>query len=112
LLPVGFVLSLLLSHTVAGPLVRIKRYLNLMARGEFNLSPLTLRRYDELKDVAELVNQITTRLGPRFQERKKLIESLRQTVSDLRNDLQRLPSTGQEIHRKVGFLADTLRVLE
>ena len=112
LLPVAFLLSLLLSHTVAGPLVRIKRYLHLMSRGEFNLSPLYLRRYDELKDVAELVNEITSRLGPRFQERRKLIESLRVTIYELRSDLSRLPSAGQEVHRKVNFLADTLRVLE
>ena len=56
LLPVTLGLALFLSHTVAGPLVRIKRYLKLMAKGEFELSPLILRRFDELKDVAGLVN--------------------------------------------------------
>ena len=112
LLPVALVLTLYLSHTVAGPLVRIKRYLRLMAKGEFDLAPLVLRRFDELKDLAELVNDITARLGPRFQERRKLIESLRATAQALRNDLQRLPSTGQEVHRKVNYLTDTLRILE
>lgn len=112
LLPGALALTLFLSHTVAGPLVRIKRYLRLMAKGEFDLAPLVLRRFDELKDVAGLINEITTRLGPRFQERRKLIESLQSTVQALRNDLQRLPSTGQEVHRKVNYLTDTLRILE
>ncbi|MBI3318011.1 MAG: methyl-accepting chemotaxis protein [Candidatus Omnitrophica bacterium] len=111
-LPVAFLITLFLSHTVAGPLVRIKRYLRLMARGEFELAPLVLRRYDELKEVALLINEITSGLGPRFQERKKLIDSLQSTVGALRGDLQRLPSAGQEIHRKMNFLADTLKVLE
>ncbi len=112
LLPVALGLTLYLSHTVAGPLVRIKRYLRLMARGDFDLAPLVLRRFDELKDVADLINDITSKLGPRLQERRKLIESLQTTAQALRHDLQRLPSTGQEIHRKVNYLTDTLRILE
>ena len=112
LLPVALGLTLYLSHTVAGPLVRIKRYLRLMARGDFDLAPLVLRRFDELKDVADLINDITSKLGPRLQERRKLIESLQATAQALRSDLQRLPSTGQEIHRKVNYLTDTLRILE
>ncbi len=58
LLPVAVVASVAVSHRVAGPLVRIKRYLRLMARGEFDLAPLELRRYDELKDVAQIINDI------------------------------------------------------
>lgn len=112
LLPVALGFTLFLSHTIAGPLVRIKRYLRLMAKGEFDLAPLVLRRFDELKDVAGLINEITTRLGPRFQERRKLIESLQATAQALRNDLARLPAAGQEIHRKSNYLTDTLRILE
>lgn len=112
IIPVAFLVTLFFSHTIAGPLVRIKRYLRLMARGEFDLAPLALRRRDELKEVAQLINEITAGLGPRFQERRNLIKSLQTTVQSLRNDLERLPSTGQEVHRKVNFLADTLRVLE
>ncbi len=112
LLPVALGFTLYLSHTVAGPLVRIKRYLRLMAKGEFDLAPLVLRRFDELKDVADLINEITSKLGPRFQERRKLIESLQSTAQALRSDLQRLPSAGQEIHRKANYLTDTLRILD
>ncbi len=112
ILPVALLITLFLSHTVAGPLVRIKRYLRLMAKGDFDLAPLVLRPYDELKDVAQLINEVTAQLGPRIRERKDLIKSLQETVSALRADLQKLPSAGQELHRKVGYLADTLKVLE
>ncbi len=111
LLPVALGATLVLSHTIAGPLVRIKRYLRLMAKGDFDLAPLSLRRFDELKEVAHLINEITSHQGPRLQERRNLIQSFQQTLQALRNDLQRLPSAGQEIHRKVNFLADSLRVL-
>lgn len=112
LLPLALGMTLLLSHTIAGPLVRIKRYLRLMARGEFDLAPLVLRRYDELKEIAQLINEISSGMGPRLKERSKLVNSLASTVQALRNDLQRMPSAGQEIHRKVNFLADSLRMLE
>ena len=112
ILPVTFGITLALSHTIAGPLVRIKRYLRLMAKGEFDLSPLALRRFDELKEVAQLINEITSHQGPRLQERRNLVNSLQGTIQALRNDLQRQPSIGQEVHRKVNFLADSLRVLE
>ncbi|MBI3322436.1 MAG: hypothetical protein HYZ94_02005 [Candidatus Omnitrophica bacterium] len=112
LLPLAVLGTLLLSHTVAGPLVRIKRYLRMMAKGEFDLAPLVLRKHDELKDVAELINQIASKMGPRLQERRRLIESLQSTALALRNDLQRLPSAGQEIHRKMNYLTDTLKILE
>jgi sensor histidine kinase YesM len=112
LLPVALGLTLFLSHRVAGPLVRIKRYLRLMAKGEFDLAPLVLRRYDELKDVAELLNEIADKMNVRVKERRRLIESLQSTVHALRSDLARLPAVGQEVHRKVNYLADTLKILE
>ena len=109
---VAGILTVYLSHTVAGPLVRIKRYLRLMTKGEFDLAPLVLRKHDELKDVADLINEITAKLGPRHQERRKLIEALQMTAQTLRNELQRFPSAGQEIHRKADYLSETLRILE
>jgi len=71
-----------------------------------------LRPYDELKDVAQLINEMTSQMGPRLKERKGLIRSLQDTVQALRSDLQRMPSAGQEVHRKINYLADTLKVLE
>ena len=60
LAPVAVLAAIVVSHRVAGPLVRIRRYLRLMARGEFDLAPLELRRFDELKDIANLINEILT----------------------------------------------------
>ena len=61
LTPMAGLVAVMISHRVAGPLVRIRRYLRLMARGEFDLAPLELRRYDELKDIAALINDIIGR---------------------------------------------------
>lgn len=70
LAPLAALAALMVSHRIAGPLVRIRRYLRLMARGEFDLAPLELRPYDELKDIAHLINEIVAQVraktgGPR-----------------------------------------------
>lgn len=65
LLPLAVTAAIIVSHRVAGPLVRIKRYLRFMARGEFDLAPLELRRYDELKDLAVLINEIIAKARAR-----------------------------------------------
>lgn len=65
LMPLAILAAVVVSHRVAGPLVRIRRYLRLMARGEFDLAPLELRRYDELKDIAGLINTIVERAKQR-----------------------------------------------
>ena len=59
--PLAVSAAMIVSHRVAGPLVRIRRYLQLIARGEYDLAPLGLRRNDELKDVAALINMIIER---------------------------------------------------
>lgn len=58
LAPIAVFAAIVVSHRIAGPLVRIRRYLRLMARGEFDLAPLELRPYDELKDIAHLINEV------------------------------------------------------
>ena len=70
LVPFAVLAAVMVSHRIAGPLVRIRRYLRLMARGEFDLAPLELRPYDELKDIAHLINEIIAQVrtkggGPR-----------------------------------------------
>lgn len=57
LLPIAFISAILASHKIAGPLVRIKRSLNQMISGDYNLT-VKLRKGDHLQDVAELLNKL------------------------------------------------------
>jgi len=57
LLPVAFISAILASHKIAGPLVRIKRSINQMIAGDYNLI-VKLRKGDHLQDVAELLNKL------------------------------------------------------
>ena len=65
LTPVVVCLGILLTHKVAGPLLRIQAALAQMAKGNFDIH-LTLRKQDELIELAEVVNQLADSLRRRF----------------------------------------------
>ena len=62
--PVVVWLGILITHKVAGPLVRIRTALAQLAAGDFNVQ-IRLRQGDELADVADLINYLATSLRSR-----------------------------------------------
>jgi len=62
--PVVIWLGIRLSHTVAGPLVRIDAALAKMARGDFDVR-ISLRKGDALIELAEAVNRLAESLRGR-----------------------------------------------
>ncbi|MBN1365047.1 MAG: hypothetical protein JW976_09615 [Syntrophaceae bacterium] len=65
------VISIFISHKVAGPLFRLKRSLAMIAAGNLDIV-IRLRKWDDLKDLAEHINLLT--------------EELRTFIITLRND--------------------------
>ena len=61
LLPVVIISAILLSHKIAGPLVRIKRALTQIVNNDYNVS-IKLRKHDQLKDIADLINKLAENL--------------------------------------------------
>jgi len=53
--PLIFILALLSSHRIAGPVYRIEKSLDEIAKGNLSLD-IKLRRGDELQDLAEIIN--------------------------------------------------------
>jgi len=56
LVPATFLVGILITHRVAGPVHAIERYLQNFVRGE-KQGPCTIRRNDELHELCGLVNQ-------------------------------------------------------
>ena len=63
-LPFIFYASLVFSHRIAGPLPKIYRTLRAIGDGQFN-QKLTLRQYDELRDLADVINEMSVKLQKR-----------------------------------------------
>jgi methyl-accepting chemotaxis protein len=79
-------ISIFISHKVAGPLFSLKRALTQVTKGDLSVV-IKLRKWDDLKDLAEHVNI--------------LIEELRTFVSTLRNDYDLLSDYIQELEQKI-----------
>ena len=79
-------ISIFISHRIAGPLYRIKRSLSKVTQGDLSVV-VKLRKWDDLKDLAEHVNI--------------LVDELRTFVITLRNDYDLLSDYIQELEQKI-----------
>jgi HAMP domain-containing protein len=64
MVPALFYGALLFSHRIAGPLPKIYRTLDEIGKGNFDIR-LTLRKKDELLELAEHINRMTAHLKER-----------------------------------------------
>ena len=80
------VISVFVSHKIAGPLFRIKKSLIQVSQGDLSVV-IKLRKWDDLKDLADQINV--------------LIEELRTFVTTLRNDYNLLSDYIQELEQKI-----------
>ncbi|MBM3252630.1 MAG: HAMP domain-containing protein [Candidatus Omnitrophica bacterium] len=71
LLPVVVVSVIYLTHRIVGPLVRIEKELHHLAEGNFDIK-LSLRKSDELKTLASVINRIAEGLRKLTKESKLL----------------------------------------
>jgi len=82
LLPFSIILSILLSHKVAGPVFRMERYLSEVARGNLS-SVLKLRKRDELQNLAGAINKMTHSLGKIAKESQDNIAELSIALNEI-----------------------------
>jgi len=87
LLPFVIILSILLSHKIAGPVFRMERYLSEVARGNLS-SVLKLRKRDELQNLAGAINKMTHSLGKIAKENQDNIAKLSIALSELNTEIK------------------------
>jgi len=86
------IISVFISHKIAGPLFRLKRSLDRVTQGDLSVV-IKLRKWDDLKDLAEHINLLT--------------EELRTFVTALRNDYDLLSDYIQELEQNIASKALT-----
>ena len=64
LLPIIFYGSIVFSHRIAGPLPKIYQALKAIGEGNYNVN-LVLRKHDELKELADAINDMASNLKKR-----------------------------------------------
>ncbi len=55
------IISLLSSHRIAGPIIRMRKSVDMLCEGK-DIAPITLRGYDEFKDLAKSLDRLRMKL--------------------------------------------------
>lgn len=103
---VGAVHVILLSHRVAGPSFRLVRAIRQMATGEYQ-QPLTLRKHDALKEVAESLAFLGQTLHHRRQALLDELGKLRTRLAELRDG-----KTASALQQDLESLLEQITVLQ
>lgn len=75
------VIGIFLSHRIAGPLFRLKRNMDRILEGDFNVN-FTLRKTDELKDLSNKIQLVLHDFVSTLRQVRELVEKLKSTSSE------------------------------
>jgi len=108
--PIIFILGLLFSHKIAGPLYRIEKTIDEIAKGSLGLK-IKLRRGDELKDLAEVVNGLTENLRNSIDLSNETILKIQKELDGVRNVISSQPQNPKRIETSINSLQVKLNEL-
>lgn len=78
------ILSMFLTHRFAGPIYRFEKLVEEMIKGNFNFE-ITLRKKDEGKELAYLMNQLLNIMSARIKELLLISDEIQVQISDISN---------------------------
>lgn len=114
LTPLVALLSIFLSHKIAGPLYRVEKFIKAVARGDLS-TKLRLRQGDELQELAEAINDMTDDLKNRVKRLKGIsnmagleLERLRRILGKELPDIKVVKSEVDELAKSIKDLDDHL----
>lgn len=90
-LPIIFVLGLLFSHRIAGPVYRIEKTIYEISKGNLALK-IKLRRGDELWDLADIINTMTENLNKTISLNKATMARIQTELDAIKKAISSQPS--------------------
>lgn len=107
------ILSIFVSHKIAGPVYRLEETSKLIASGDLT-HQIQLRQGDELQDLQEAFNQMSESLRKMVSKDREVIEKLIETSSRLREkiDQKKLsPESVEAVTRDLYSVIEELRLV-
>lgn len=86
ILPIVVFIGLLLSSRIAGPMYSILRFIRKISGGSYD-GVLRVRKGDELKDISDELNNMTSKLRLAREMRREKIRALRSRMVKLEEDI-------------------------
>jgi len=97
------VFGLMGSHRLAGPMIKLENFLNLLAAGDFS-QRITFRRHDFLDEFADRINQTVESISVRRVRANELRQQIAETWSAGLGDVRERPVAIAEMRRLLGEL--------
>lgn len=97
------IISIFVSHKVAGPIFRLKRSICQISQGDLNVV-VKLRKWDDLQDVADCINNLTGELKTFVTTLQQDYALLSEYITELEREIDAkilTEESGREIIRKV-----------
>lgn len=108
--PLVAVISLYLSHKIAGPADRMEKVLNLMAANDFR-SRMVLRKGDELTMIALAINRLQDSLKKTILDQKEALDKVIGELESLKDLSRTCPNNAASIVDNINRLENELRAL-
>ena len=108
--PIIFIIGLLSSHKIAGPLYRIEKAIDDISKGSIGLK-IKLRRGDELKDLADVVNILTDNLRNSVDLSNESVLKVQEEIERIRNMISRQPQNAEQIETSINSLQSKIDAL-
>lgn len=83
------IVSMFLTHRVAGPIYRFEKSIEEMTRGHFNFK-IHLRKKDEGKELAQMINQLIDMLSSNIGEMRRVADEIDSRVEEAYKSIDRL----------------------
>jgi methyl-accepting chemotaxis protein len=108
--PLVVIISIFLSHKIAGPMYRMEKFMTTMATGDFT-QHITLRKGDELKTLAERINFFVDSLRTMIGSQKSQLAILQKDMENIKNCAQAKHTDKAEIVKDAERMAKDLQGL-
>ena len=106
---IGVIIVMFMVHRIAGPLFRIKKVLKIIGDGIIP-EKVRFRKKDELKDIADTVNEVISKISELQEENSNTIEKaktcLKRAEECMKNSPPRTDKTAKEIESALKILSD------
>jgi len=106
--PFIFLLGFLFSHRIAGPVYRIEKTIYEIARGNLRLR-IRLRKGDELRDLADIINDMTQNLDSSIGSNKVLLLKIQKDLDQVKNIVSSQPQLLEAIGPSIDGLETRIK---
>lgn len=100
-----------MTHRIAGPVYRLKKIMNTIAEGNFDIPEIKFRKYDEFQDVADDFNKMLSKINSRHNGIKNQIQSIKQDIEKSINDGS-IPKNESQIKDYLSVILENLSKIE